>query len=280
MQVIWWDQGRGNWDHGLLCDVFDYHIDIFHQHNSKKLIYPERAIVIVVGKPEVKPLREWLDRLKSGLVILTSDEDSYFDWQAAIPPHFDIWTSYYSPNKSAIKDRILLGAPNRIGQYTIDHRAPKKYLWSFIGQMQNPFRDKCINILKGLKEGGGPLSNGFLHRAPMFGGQVDGIEYQEYLDITAQSKYVICPAGSMCVDSFRFYEALECGAIPITDRRAPRDPYEFDYWKECVPDAPILKVNDWDELPDLLKSQPTPDISWWHRYKTDFEHKLLRYAMD
>lgn len=279
--VVWWDQGRGNWDHGLLMEVFDFHSQMFPQHNSKELIYPGEAIVIVTGKPKVAPLRAWLETLKSGLVILTSDEESYFDWKSAIPGHLDIWTSYYHPNKAEIKERILLGPPSRIKNHIIDHLAPKKYLWSFMGQMQNPFRDKCINLLKSLKDSGGELSNGFLHRAPMFGGQVDGIEYQQYLDITAQSKYVICPAGSMCVDSFRFYEAMECGSIPITDKRSPRDSPDFNYWREVIGANTIITVNDWDELPDiLLNGRPYEGNFWWDRYKTEFEHKLLRYAVD
>lgn len=282
MTVIWWDQGRGNWDSGLLCSVFDRHPQVFQQHNSKELIYPYRAIVIVVGKPEVKPLREYLDKLGEGLVILTSEEDSYFDWKAAIPPHLDLWTSYYSPNKHEIKERILLGPPNRIKDFKINTHLPKKYLWSFVGQMQNPFRDKAVNIMRNLPETHPHLAEGFLHRAWAFGGQENGIEYQEYLDICCQSKYVVCPAGSMCVDSFRFYEAMECGAIPVTDRRAPRDHPDFNYWSEVIGPNPILTVNDWDELPVILEDMSTPEIrnGWWGTYKANLERKLLIYAMD
>jgi len=213
-----------------------------------------------------------LETLKSGLVILTSDEDAYFNWQA-LPKHLEYWTQYYHASKSEIKTRLLLGAPNRIKDYKINYHLPKKYLWSFVGQMQNPFRDKCINLLK-------TLPNGFLHRAPMFGGQEGGIEYQEYLDIMCQSKYVICPAGSMCVDSFRFYEAMECGAVPITDKRSPRDHHDFDYWKECIGDNWVLTVNDWDELPEMLKPNRDRTNYWWSDYKKELETKLLRYAMD
>lgn len=274
IQCVWWDQGRGNWDSGLLCSVFDKYPELFPQHNSKELIYPERAIVIVVGKPEIPPLRAWLETLKSGLVILTSDEDSYFDWKAAIPPHLEIWTQYFATNKSEIKTRLLLGAPNRIKDYKINHHLPKKYLWSFVGQMQNPFRDQCINLLK-------TLPDGFLHRAATFGGIEGGIEYQEYLDIMCQSKYVICPAGSMCVDSFRLYEALECGAVPITDKRSPRDHFDFDYWKECGVYDNILTVDNWNELPDLLHKGPTPvNKCWWDEYKLSIDLTLFMYATD
>lgn len=282
IDLVWWDRMKGSWDSGLLRQTFEKYPEIFREHNSKELIFPERAIVIVVGKPEIAPLRAWLETLKSGLVILTSEEDAYFDYHAAIPEHLEIWTSYYHACKADIKERILLGPPSRIKDYKINTHLPKKYLWSFVGQMQNPFRNKAVNILKGLLEGDGELSNGFLHRAPMFGGQVDGIEYQEYLDIMCQSKYVICPTGSMCVDSFRFYEALECGAIPITDRRSPRDEWTFNYWYETIGDraASIIWVNDWEELPELLRDNPTRSSEWWETYKAELTLKLLNYAVD
>lgn len=285
INVVWWDRGRGNWDHGLLMGVFDKYQALFRQYNEYNPPMLDRAIVVVVNKPEIAPLRAWLDTLPEGLVILTSDEDAYFNYRMAIPERFEIWTSYYHASKSDIKERFLLGAPTRIKDYKINRHLPKTFLWSFVGQMQNPFRHKAVNILKDLKESGGELSNGFLHRAPMFGGQLDGIEYQEYLDIMRQSTYVICPAGSMCVDSFRFYEALECGAIPITDKRSPRDAKDFDYWNECLDEFSanqIIRVDDWDELPGQLRilSRPLDIWGWWYKYKIDFENKLLRYAMD
>ena len=277
MQIIWWEGQRGYWDHGLFMNVFDKYPDLFPQHNSKELIYPDRAIVIVPGKPEVAPLREYLNKLKSGLVILTSEEDAYFDWKSAIPPHLEIWTQYYSPSKEGIKTRLLLGAPNRIKDYKINLDLPKKYLWSFVGQNQNPSRQACVEVLRGLPDG-------FLHVADSFGGVENGIEYQEYLDIMCQSKFVICPAGSMCVDSFRFYEAIECGAVPITEPRAPRDKLGFNYWHECgMIDNYRHWVSDWSALTNHLNADnfnnSLMNVSgWWTAYKQGLEQKLLTYA--
>lgn len=279
MNVIWYDAARGNWDSGLICSIFDKHPDKFIQHNLKELIYPDKSIVIVVGKPEPKPLRDYLENLPKALVILTSDEDSYFDWKNTIPRRHEIWTQYYAPNKEEIKTRILLGAPNRLKDYKLNTHLEKKWLWSFVGQVQNPFRQKCVEVLKGLPDG-------FLHIVPQFGGGEGGIEYQQYLDIMCQSKYVICPAGSMCVDSFRVYEAMECGAIPITDKRAPRDNESFNYWNEVSLGHTVAYVNDWGILPSYMKNlgdqvdaQVIKNVNyWWEFYKQRLEAKLLEYA--
>lgn len=280
LPVIWYGACRGNWDHGLMMEIFGKHPDKFQQVNVSTdptvWLGIMKAIVIVSGKPNVLELRHWLEEyVHSGIVILTSEEDSYFDWKAAIPAHMEVWTQYYSPNKSEIKTRLLLGPPSRIKDYKINKHLPKKYLWSFVGQVQNPFRQQCVDVLK-------TLPDGFLHIAEAFGGEKNGIEYQEYLDIMCQSHYVICPAGSMCVDSFRLYEAMECGAVPITDRRAPRDPDGFNYWHHVIGGMPpIAQVINWQQLPGFLEyKNPSEDYlnAWWYIYKHEFETKLLNAA--
>jgi hypothetical protein len=290
--VIWWGSCRGNWDHGTLMQIFDKHPDVFHQINDGTLPNPKKTlsqslekkyqkpIIIVAGCPDTQPLRDYLLEFHEGIVILTSEEDAYFNWQYAIPDHLDIWTQYYSPiSKAEIKTRLLLGAPSRIKDYKINSHLEKKYLWSFVGQVQNPFRQQCVETLRN-------LPYGFLHIADAFGGEVNGIEYQQYLNIMCQSHYVICPAGSMCVDSFRLYEAMQCGAIPLTDSKSPRDPIDFRYWDEVYKDHTICEIGDWAvELPIFFKDRSLEEPhswksynEWWFKYQKDLEQKLLKYA--
>lgn len=277
IDVVWYQQNFGNWDMGLLHGIFNNNPIIFIQHNTKENPKLERSIVIVAGKPEVAPLRQYLETLKSGLVILVSEEDAYFDWKSAIPHHLEVWTSYYSPStKSEIETRLLLGSPTRIKDYKINLTKEKKYLWSFVGQQQNPFRTQCVEVLK-------TMDDGFLFVTDMFGGYGEKkIEYQEYLDICCQSKYIACPSGSLCVDSFRLYEAIECGAIPITDIRSPRDVSDFNYWDSVYPNHNILTVTNWNELPELLKELENGHLedinNWWIVYKKELEEKLIAYA--
>lgn len=278
--VIWWNICRGNWDHGTMLEIFEKNPDKFRQWNDERWLDPmhhKKAIVIIAGKPDIQPLHDYLKRFESAIVILTSEEDAYFEWQKAIPSNCEIWTQYYNPStKSDIKTRLLLGAPLRIRDYKINKHLPKKYRWSFVGQVQNPFREECVKVLK-------TMANGYLREVEMFGGHgKNGMDYQEYLDIMCQSEYVICPAGSMCVDSFRVYEAMECGAIPVTDVRAPRDPKGFDYWHEVYPQNRLITVLDWNWLPEMLPHHTlTADVrnTWWNfRYKPELERKLLEYA--
>lgn len=278
MQVIWYEGMRGSWDHGLLCEIFDSHPDVFNQHNTKELVVFDRAIVMIVGRTDVKKLRDYLQNFKSGIAILMSEEDAYFDWQSAIPEHFDIWTQYYHPstkNHPRISKRLLLGPPNRIKDFKINKHLPKKYLWSFVGQVQNKFREECVKVLR-------TLPDGFLQEVELFGGNgKNGMDYQQYLDIMCQSKFVICPSGSMTADSFRVYEAIECGAIPIADRRSPRDSERFHYWDSVFEDHNIFDIYDWKSLPSFLSLNflsPEKNNLWWTEYKDELTKKLINEA--
>jgi hypothetical protein len=280
MYVVWYKGSFGNWDAGLLSSIMEKHPTVFQQVNSPvSPIISDKAMYIIVGKPNPVELRDYLSKCAPGLVVLTSEEDAYYDWKAAIPEHMDVWTQYYHPStKSEIKERLLLGPPLRIRDYKINKHLPKKYLWSFVGQVQNPFRQQCVDTLKF-------WGGGFMQIVENFGGiGQGGMEYQQYLDIMCESKYVMCPAGSMCVDSFRVYEAVECGAIPITDVRSPRDPEGFNYWKEVVGHYAPVQIEDWSKIGGLLfdleggHSSVDRNGYWWDGYKIELEKKLLRYA--
>lgn len=280
--VVWYEGQQGRWDHWILMRTFEKYQWLFRQHNEPESKIFDRAIIIIAGKPDVQKVRQYLDNINSGVVIMMSEEDAYFDWKAAIPENkFEIWTQNWhqsTKDEIPIENRILLGIPYRKG-YKFNKELPKKYLWSFVGQVQNPFRQQCVNVLKKLPDGYMKIVRGF------GGGVSGGVEYQEYLDIIAQSKFVICPSGSMTVETFRVFEAMECGSIPITDRRCPRDPEGWDYWEKVVPNNNLFTVPNWEDIGDILDSYddfPHPDMmnQWWEDYKNELETKLIKLAVE
>lgn len=271
IDVIWYRNCRGNWDHGLLMSIFERHPDKFDQYNESEIVNADRAIIIVAGNPDYAHLRDYLSDFKSGIVIFTSDEEARWDIPAIVPPHLEVWSQYYKPGMD-VKERLLMGYPSRLKDYKINLTQEKKYLWSFVGQVQNPFRQQCVDTLK-------KMPDGFLRTTDLFGGVCEkAIEYQEYLDICAQSKYVICPSGSFTAESFRLYEAMECGAIPIVDARSPVNSKDFNYWNEVYPKHKLITVNYWDEKALSAILNIPNDNNWWHQYKKELEEKLIAVA--
>ena len=267
--IIWFDGFRGNWDSGLLSSIIENN-STFIEHNSKDNPVFDNVIVLA-GKTDKYRLRDYLLKTSKALVILMSDEDSYFDWEFCQLPHVEFWTQYYFRNKGEIKTRIPLGVPNRFKNYIVT-KQERKYSVSFIGQVQNEHRRQCVEAVK-------QIPNHFIHIADGFGG-VGGLEYQDYLDVLCQSEVVVCPSGSMCCDSFRVYEAIECGALPVADRNSPRDYIDFNYWKECG--INIISLTDWKELSryidkPFVKAQMQITKDWWSIYKSELKTKLETY---
>ncbi len=69
---------------------------------------------------------------------------------------------------------------------------------------------------------------------------------EEYRTILAMSIFAPCPPGNYNQETFRLYEALEAGTIPIVLRSTNAQPY--DYWK-CIfgTEDSIIIVENWED---------------------------------
>jgi hypothetical protein len=52
----------------------------------------------------------------------------------------------------------------------------------------------------------------------------------EYSDLLSRCKFVLCPPGNFSNESFRYYEAIVLGSIPIVSSATIQDFTNFDYW--------------------------------------------------
>jgi len=76
----------------------------------------------------------------------------------------------------------------------------------------------------------------------------DGV--RRYIQQVKQSKFVLTPPG-LGVDSFRIWESLLLGAIPICENSAVSKG-----WKHCLDELPVLWVDDYvDVTPALLERE-------------------------
>ena len=85
------------------------------------------------------------------------------------------------------------------------------------------------------------------------------------------AKIAPCPSGAVSVDSFRVWEALEAGALPVVDTVSPTDGLT-DYWQRVLGDPPFPLVDGWATVGfgQLLRDWPTligPVNDWYRGYK-------------
>ncbi len=126
----------------------------------------------------------------------------------------------------------LLTSPHNTEKWieNIQAWSKKDILCSFIGRNEtHPIRDRIFELFK---------ENKNFH----FEG-FSGID--RFIEITSRSKFILCPRG-YGYNSFRLYEAMECGAIPIYISDFHIAPFGIDNF--------YIKVYDWQvsQLPSIL----------------------------
>jgi hypothetical protein len=165
------------------------------------------------------------------------------------------------------------------GRQTPKPAAARKYLWSFAGDAKKLTRGDMLRAMT-------PLSDGFQHLTTGFD-SADALSVDAYRDILDETIVVPCPGGWSNLETFRVYEALEAGCIPIVEKRPG-----FDYFTALLGPHPIPTVAGWPEAAALVAQwKAAQDLeplrascaAWWNSFKpklaqdtSDFVKRKLR----
>ena len=116
----------------------------------------------------------------------------------------------------------------------------RKYDWSWMGQF-DPYRrvdfKMAIDSLKQNKE----LKN----RVLWYEGWNNGESTESYCDTINQTKVMPIPRGSASLESFRFFEAMKCGCIPVCVNQPSVDFYRV---------APYFSISSWAHVEEFIQS--------------------------
>ena len=145
----------------------------------------------------------------------------------------------------------------------------RKYLWSFMGTVHGSSRFDLINKHK-------KLEPNFIKKTKSFGSN-ESLAPEEYYKILNESTFVLVPHGYLHPESYRLYEGLECGCIPIIE-----NPHNF--YNHFLLEHPLITINLWKEsletINDLyknkekLKDKSKEINNWWNEYKLNLQTKI------
>lgn len=229
------------------------------------------AIVSIKGCDELKhadELNRELAKLKWCVVIVKGNENSTGFYKLIKHPNCKIWVQ--TPKAEDTADYYLgFGTPSEV----LEIQVPKTLNFFFAGQDTHRRRHECLAVLD-------KLSGGLVLRTLSFG---QGLPYLEYLQAMRNAKVIPCPAGAATPDTFRVYEALECGSIPVVDAQRGVGEFEGDYWRKVWGDVPFPIVQNWKEFPAILDSlllqwdTKAPEVfSWWKLKKEQIVKDLFQ----
>ena len=163
----------------------------------------------------------------------------------------------------------------------------RTYVWSFMGAADKSTRPDVVREL-------GSIEPHFMFSTEHVPGittlnRVDGVRRQfspaEFSRVLLDSIFSPCPMGNVNIECYRVYESLECGAIPIVEKRLT-----LDYYRKLLGDHPMPTVRSWSEarrmIWKMLRNPGDVDclqkqcVTWWAQYKIDFSARVGEFLAE
>lgn len=250
-------------DHAILFDAFVYANDLkyYQQFRGKEAF-----------------LVHFLDENYEGLY-----EEIYSNFRGVFRCH---WANIF--NEKYVS-KMPLGYSNGMGRSgrPIPQATKRKYVWSFAGALMKSSRPDVAEALRAIKPyflraTDDVSSLSFLsdeERAPK------RLAPANFSNLLFESMFSPCPMGNVNLECFRVYEALECGSIPIVEKRMT-----LDYFRDLLGDHPMPAVRSWPQarrlMEDLLRTPAEIDrlqercFGWWIDYKKRYQEYLVEFFGD
>lgn len=146
----------------------------------------------------------------------------------------------------------------------------RRYVWSFCGRLMAS-RHEMLAVFSGL--------------SPAYVLADQWLPLHEFQNVLMQSKFVPCAMGNVMLETWRTYEALEAGCIPLLERRTT-----MDYYRNLLGDHPIPTFSSWREArrfvmrqletPDDLDSRQAGLLQWWGAAKEGWRKRVAGFVLD
>ncbi len=142
----------------------------------------------------------------------------------------------------------------------------RKYKWAFTGTPHKTSRHDLLFQFSNIK----PF---FCHKTQKFDRNI--ISVDEMNEVLSSTEFIPCPNGFFHPETYRVYEALECGCIPIVENA-------YKYYDRLFPKNPFIKVDKWqDAIPiiqgwgsDQIKKKRTECELWWNEEKNNIQKSI------
>jgi hypothetical protein len=127
--------------------------------------------------------------------------------------------------------------------------------WSFAGAMdRNNRNDVLLDLQK-------RYIKNYVHRTPTWGSS-ENVPANMYMELLSQSRFVPCLDGFYNTESYRFYEALEAGAVPVICVD------EKQSYANILCGMEFMKVGSWSDAIDCdWDSKQKTVLYSWVNYK-------------
>lgn len=231
------------------------------------------AVVVFPGgihRDRYDELNAALAPLEWVLLIVTADEGSLFEHKHIHHPNLILWVMTPRPGYTYPPGTRFLGEGfhHETPAVLASSNPADRYrdVW-FAGQVTHGHRQRMADELG--------------DAVTATAGFAQGERHSVYLDHLAHTRVAPCPAGPVTPDSFRLFEALEAGCVPIADDTSP-DYDEPGYWDMVLPGRSwplITEEGQWaDTVEAAVKDWPSNAnhaSAHWQAHKRQMAYWLV-----
>jgi len=231
------------------------------------------SIVICKRLGQLRPALLQTISATPGMVLFHISDEWYWDRLEPYRCFTHVLRNYHH---SALRQegitQIPMG-PSRFsdGKPEIRPAGERRHRWCFVGNLAST-RGLMVRQLENIKPR-------YLHITGTRGQSATWLTPDEYLSVLRDSIFVPCPMGNVNLESFRLYEALDCGAIPIVERR----PF-LDYFTQLFGPHPLPSVCHWEEARSVIHSLCSDPVrlqdkqveirEWWRQFETRVSNQV------
>jgi len=261
----------------------------YHQKNSKKWIFDllseirfqevenlnevEDLDVLILVDSEIKSkeifYKNVLNKYKNVYLIHLGDEGGEVDKKFYL--NFKhVFRTFYLNSFSSVLNVTCIPIGYKTGLINnsteINNR---KYNWNFLGTVHGASRYDLIFQNKNIKPN-------YINITKKFDGK-NSLDAEQYYKIMGDTKFVLVSHGYYHPETYRLYEAIESGCIPIIE-----NPHNF--FDNFLPKNPIIKIKLWSEASNIINELNEDKIkllkisndlkNWWNQYKLTLKNKM------
>lgn len=235
------------WDHAIVGETLARCPGWTFRHVTTLPPGCDGAVVVVPGRyPDAEHrTQRAVAGLRWAIVFVTGDEEATYRHELVVHPNLRWWHQLPRPGWHDFARRFGDGpAPHlRPLLRALGPHVERVHDWSFAGQVNHKRRRELVEVLERTDGGSLLVSGGF----------TQGLAHDDYARLLASTKVVPCPSGKHTPDTFRLFEALEAGCVPVADGLCygwASDGY-WDYLFGETPPFPVVK-DSWASFPGLL----------------------------
>ena len=241
----------------------------FEVIQSEKDLESEDILLIVDSSIENKEeLYTKLELICSKMFLIhLGDESGVYDSSLIYNKFNHVWRAFCS-NRYFNNEKVsCLPIGYKSGTLFKKEIVERKYKWAFLGTPHKSSRHDLLFQLSDIKPS-------FSHKTKKFNEQI--IDVNEMSEILTSTQFIPCPNGFVHPETYRLYEALECGCIPIVENA-------YKYYDRLFSNNPFIKIDRWVEAKPIIKEWEDDQIeqkreecrAWWSQYKNQLQEFLI-----